>query len=476
MESEGDASDNAGVSADPDASFPADDERPTDPVGDAVADALRDLSFGGEVSITHTIRPGSSTDVVFGDRSISATGPGPAGWTSTITVQLEPRVARLIDDGPTALRELLGVLPVAGMHAANRLRQVAAATEWPLGAALRRAVRDTVATTVLDEYFRTALGASPGALLEETIDYLIELSGTRVEAHELTHGVVIADALTDAPRLELRYPADLRPAKRAPLLFDGRESVLVVDPAGRARTELQRHRFDRLGGTGSVPDGPSEAWLDSGSLVAHATRALGGIGFYVRGDRTIWAFVGGQPLLVRRGEHWTAFPVELAVAISNLMGGGMAAELVARAAYMISSRPQGAILAVVDDVDALDAVVSGKDRYDLRHQVDPAAMRPETRLHHLIDAEGLDEHTLARLAALDGATVLHRDGQLVAYGAIVTSSDSEHEGARTAAARSLSLSALVVLKVSVDGDITIFREGATVTTLLGSPSRGAPRS
>jgi hypothetical protein len=33
----------------------------------------------------------------------------------------------------------------------------------------------------------------------------------------------------------------------------------------------------------------------------------------------------------------------------------------------------------------------------------------------------------------------------------------------------LSEIAIVVLKLSVDGDITIFRSGAAVTTLLGPP-------
>ena len=78
------------------------------------------------------------------------------------------------------------------------------------------------------------------------VQFLIELSGARVESHELTHGVVIADVLVDAPRLEFRYPQDVRAAKRAPLLFDGQRAVLVVDLQGRARTELQRHRFQRL--------------------------------------------------------------------------------------------------------------------------------------------------------------------------------------------------------------------------------------
>jgi hypothetical protein len=287
---------------------------------------------------------------------------------------------------------------------------------------------------------------------------------------------VVADALADTPRLSVPYPAGLRSAKRAPLLFDGQRSVLVVDPAGRARTELQRHRFDRLGGRTNRLDEVDEAdgWLESGSLVARATALLGGLGFYVRTDRTVWTFVDGRPLLVRRGEHWSAFPIQLSSSIEEMIGGGAAADIVAKAAYMIAGRPQGAILAIVDAAADVDDVVSRKDRFDRRDDLDPAAMRPETRLHHLIDAGGLDEHTVARLAALDGATILDRDGGLVAYGAIVSSTDSQHEGARTAAARSLSQRAIVVLKVSVDGDITVFRGGTAITTLLGNPARWLP--
>jgi DNA integrity scanning protein DisA with diadenylate cyclase activity len=160
-----------------------------------------------------------------------------------------------------------------------------------------------------------------------------------------------------------------------------------------------------------------------------------------------------------------------------MIGGGSVAALVARAAFVISAQPRGAILAIVDDPERLEGVVSAKDRYDLRNDVDRTAMQIETRLHHLIDAEELDEQTLVRLAVLDGATVLDRDGRLLAYGAIVTSADSQHEGARTAAARTLSTTAQVVLEVSVDGDITIFRDGSAVTTLLGrAPAREPTRS
>jgi hypothetical protein len=447
-------------------------DRPVDSVGEAVAEALGDVAFGAAVSISYALEGSTPADTPVDDGSAWASGQGPAGWRTTIAVRLTPRVARLLRDGSGVLDELLGVLPGAGLRAAAELRGAVGGGTRPTPA-VRRAVRDTLAAEILASYFTSRLGkAPPGDFIAGTIDYLIELSGTRVEAHDVTHGVVVADVVGDVPRLEFRYPDDVRSAKRAPLLFDGRRSVLLVDPLGRARTELQRHRFDRLGGESALGE-VSDGWIDSGSLVAWATRVLGGVGFYVRADRTIWTFVDGQPLLVRRGERWSAFPVELAASIGKDIGGGRVAEIVARAAFMISARPQGAILAIADDPADVDGVVSLKDRYDLRDTIDPAAMRPETRLHHLIDAEQLDEHTVARLAALDGATVLDRDARLIAYGAIVTSAGSEHEGARTAAARTLSQTALVVLQVSVDGDITIFREGTAVTTLLG-PARPVP--
>jgi hypothetical protein len=308
----------------------------------------------------------------------------------------------------------------------------------------------------------------PADLIANTVEYLIELSGTRVESHDLTHGVIITDVLQDTPRLRFDYPADLRAAKRAPLLFDGQRSLLIVDPEGRARTELQGHRLDRLAPGSARLDADAAAFSDIGSLVGEATRRLGGIGFFLGADRTIWVFAGGQPLLLRRGEHWTAFPLELATAVASASGArDVAADILVRAAFIISAQRSGAILAIVADPDSLDGIVSAKDRYDLRNAADPAAMQTETRLHHLIDAGNLDAQTLARFAALDGATILDRDGNLLAYGAIVTSADSHHEGARTAAATTLSQTAEIVLKVSVDGDITVFRAGDAIATLLG---------
>jgi hypothetical protein len=445
-------------------------------VGEAIANTMAEMLLGATVERHYAPADGPQPVLPRQPQVAAATGPGPTGWLLTLVVRLDERVGRLARPTPTTLSETVAALPRAGVVTAHRLRPaVEPSPGCPLTASLRRALRDALAAEVLGRFLAARLDrpADP-QLVEETIEYLVELSGSRVESHDLTHGVVITDVLAHEPRLELDYPRDVRTAKRAPLLFDGLRSLLVVDPAGRARTELQGHRLDHLErlGSGVAPqrcrtDDPEP----SGTLVAEATRRLGGLGFFLRADRTIWAFVDGQPLLVRRGEHWMTFPLQLASSIEHMIGGGSAALIVARAAFAISGQRRGAILAVAEDGDRLDGAVSPKDRYDLRHDIDPLAMRPETRLHHLIDAADLDEHTLARLAALDGATIIDRDARLLAYGAIVASADSEHEGARTAAAKTLSTIAEVVLKVSADGEITIFSGGEAVATLLGRPSQ-----
>jgi hypothetical protein len=446
-------------------------ELPPDPVGDAVAEAITEILEGAEVELVYSPVDAPPPSALVGTTTATASGDGPPGWRVSCIVRLSGPVAAVVTPDSTRLVEILNTLPGAAVRAATEFRRDGGATQNPITPSMRRALRDSLVVEVLADYAATRGAPAATELIAETIEYLIELSGTRVESREVTHGMLIANVFKDRPRLRMDYPADLRAAKRAPLLFDGQRSLLLVDTQGHPRFELQRHRLESLR-PGTTLGSLSAEFLESGALVAEATRRLGGLGLFLRADRTIWAFVDGQPLLLRRGAHWTAFPLELTAFIASLIGGGRAAGIVVQASYILSVRGRGAILAIVDNADSLDRIVSPKDRYDLRNQFDRMAMRPETRLHHLIDAEDLDEQTLARLAGLDGATIVDRDATLLAYGAIVTSSDSQQEGARTAAAKTLSHTADVVLMVSQDGDITVFHDGVAVATLLGSrPAR-----
>lgn len=437
---------------------------PADQVGEVVAATIPEVLQGAVVELVYWPADAPPPPAPSGTTASSASGAGPPGWRITCIVRLGGALASRVTPESTRLLEILNTLPGAALRAATRFRGDGVGPTEPTPS-MRRALRDSLVVETLAAYAETRGIQGVDELIGETVEYMIELSGARVESREVTHGVVIADVFTDRPRLRFEYPADLRAAKRAPLLFDGQRSLLLVDTHGHPRTEVQLHRLERLGSGPALQPLYGE-FVESGSLVAEATRRLGGLGLFLRADRSIWAFVDGQPLVLRRGAHWTAFPLELTAFIASLIGGGRAAGIVVQAAYILSARGHGAILAIVEDREALEGIVAPKDRYDLRDEFDRMAMRPETRLHHLIDAGDLDEQTLARLAGLDGATIVDREANLLAYGAIVNSSDSQQEGARTAAAKTLSHTADVVLMVSQDGDITVFYNGMVVATLL----------
>ena len=116
------------------------------------------------------------------------------------------------------------------------------------------------------------------------------------------------------------------------------------------------------------------------------------------------------------------------------------------------------------DPAALENVTQPKDRAgETAHGVDSVDddLRQLLRLHDVSSPAGL-----ARLARLDGATIVDTDGQVIAYGAVVRSTDSQGEGARSAAARTLSTVANVALSVSHDGPITVYRGGRRALEIL----------
>ena len=419
---------------------------PADPAGEAVADAIAEILEGASVELVYSPHDAPPTPSPVGAATASATGAGPPGWRIRATSASARPAPAAVTPESIALLELLTPSRGPALRAAARFRLDAVeATPRPSArrCAGRCATRSSVETLGRDQTWRCGRAGRPASCIAETIEYLIELSGTRVESQDLTHGVVIADVLQRRAAAGFRYPADLRAAKRAPLLFDGQRSLLVVDRAGpgplRAAAPPPAPPAPRRGAARRRRR-PSSS--HSGSLVAEATRRLGGLGFFLRADRSIWAFAGGQPLLVRRGEHWTAFPLELHRLIANIIGGGRGRGR-SWSGPPSSSRPSARAPSWPSSTTPTPSTASCRPRTATTCAT-RSTRRPcstETRLHHLIDAEELDAQTLARLAALDGATIVDRAGHLLAYGAIVTSSDSQHEGARTAAAKTLSQTA-----------------------------------
>ena len=62
------------------------------------------------------------------------------------------------------------------------------------------------------------------------------------------------------------------------------------------------------------------------------------------------------------------------------------------------------------------------------------------------------------LVGLDGATIIQKDGQIVAFGAIIQSEKGSSGGGRGAAAKTLSKYKGLSIKISTDGYIEVYSD------------------
>ena len=310
-----------------------------------------------------------------------------------------------------------------------------------------------------------------GRFVADALDYFGVLSATHVEGQAVSHGIVI---VTDhrgliPPHPPVPYPGRLPSRKRTPLLFDGTQSVLLVTTEGHAVASIGRHSLPQ--------DGPHATRIDlfdafpgiDGALTAAASKAFCGVGVYLRADRTVWVFDDGKPIFMRRASRWKSIAIESftrTIASLGSTDSDDVAELIAHASLRTSMQGHGAIFAIADSAAVLDGVVQAKDRYP-----EPFSSAPlhsvDDELHQLVSRDEM--HTpsaLALLARIDGATIVDTAGDLLAYGAIVQSENSRGEGARAAAARTLSRTVNLAMTVSQDGPITVFHRGEVALELL----------
>ena len=441
-----------------------------DPLGTAIAAFLTDLLDNVVVEVHTDVEPDPDDQV----RLLPATpARGADGRSRQFAMRSTVAAARALDPAGAFPPELAD-LPDAALRALGRMAHTP-----PQGGrmhpSLARALHDIVVAEVLSDRLLSRIG--PGADLDavvrtvaETLDYALELASTQVEGRPVAHGVVLCTDLCGLTPLRppVAYPGRLPSRKRTPLLFDGTESVLAVTATGEVLCGVDRGSLPRPEGT--TP--PLSLFDDfpgvSGALTAAASAVFRGVGVYLRADRSIWVFDEGEPLFVRRTTRWKSIAIGSFARWLATFGGASSgvADVLARAVLRASMQGTGGIFALAPDASVLADLVAAKD---LVHST-PATGRERTvdeDLHVLIAGSELGTAAaLARLARLDGATIIDPSGSLLAYGAIVRSADSRGEGARTAAARTLSLRAALTVSVSQDGPVQVFHQGEAVLDLL----------
>ncbi len=377
-----------------------------------------------------------------------------------------------IDAAPRDVPEELADLTTAAQRAVWRLAGDAPGADL-CHPSVRKALHDIVVSEALAERLVRRLGRAPdsddvGRVVAQTIEYLLVLAATKHEGKAVTHGVVIATdpcgLIPISPPVD--YPGHLALRTRTPLLFDGSHAVLVISPAGTVLRGVGRSTLPNA----SIPPAGLDVFDEltglDGALTAAASATFRGVGAYVGADQSIWIFDSGTPLFVRRTTQWKPVAIESFGRSVAELGATTrdVAERVARAALHCSLHGSGALLAIAPHRDSLRGQVPAKDHYPELWSSNTSEVDD---LHRLITPADLASHgALARLARLDGATIVDTEGAVLAYGAIVRSSDSRGEGARTAAARALSAHVNVAIAVSQDGPITVFHEGEAVLRLL----------
>lgn len=302
-----------------------------------------------------------------------------------------------------------------------------------------------------------------------TLDYFAELAVTRVEGTPVTHGVVITTGTDHLGSIEtdIAYPGHLPTRKRTPLLFDGTQSTLIVGATGRVLRSVDRSALPALSATTASLEAFDELPGIDGGLTAAASAAYSGIGIYLRADRTIVVFDSGTLVFIRRGLRWRSVAFESFTRTLTTLGNTSMeiGQRIARAALRLSMQGHGALLAVCSDPSALTMVTEPKDRTPTR---DASAIGDvDDELTRMLDLPDIATAAgLVRLARLDGATIVSADGHVLAYGAIVRTTGSRGEGARAAAARTLSTAVDVAISISHDGPITVYRAGRAHMGLL----------
>jgi len=442
-------------------------EPPADPWGLAVADFLTDLLDDVVVEVRtdrahRRSRSGHATEHRGAD--------GRRREFSFVTTSSRVETPLL----PAGFPDELNDLPDAAFRALDR------AVSPDLGALARspsmaRAIHEVIVAEVLADRLsgRDGSTAPPEItqLVADTLSYFSVLAGTSLEGQPVKHGVVVAGDRQglEAPAPVISYPGQLPARKRTPLLFDGAESVLVISTAGLVLRSLDRESLAHLAAerARSLESYDGFPGLD-GALTAAASDLFDGIGIHLRPDRSTWIFDRGEPLFVRRTDRWKSIAVQSFARSVAALGptSPVLAERFVRAALRLSVEGHGGLLAVAPDVRSVATVIEPKDRLPIEG-ADLSEPTADDDLRRLIwSATVPTVEDLVRLGRIDGATVTDTNGQVMAFGAIVRSFGSRAEGARAAAARSLSKAMSFAICVSQDGPITVFHDGQSVLEVL----------
>jgi hypothetical protein len=272
-------------------------------------------------------------------------------------------------------------------------------------------------------------------------------------------------ALPSKPAGALPYSSDLTSIRSFHRICDGLHTVALVDRAGLMVELVDVEEWARPFAEFELPvpstrryEAHNRATLCGGHVCLVLT-PNGEIKIFADGAQ-VFSFLDGRWHLTDAVEKYRVW--------EEALGNKELAHRLFSAALNLAEGRRGGLFVILDDRRKAGEMLSKRDL--LHQQNEPANAGSKYQLHYLLRCQRvteLSQPVLETIARIDGGIVLDREGNLLAFGAILRHSpvavtaDEVAEGSRTAAAIAASQFGNV-LKVSEDGRLSFYKSGRCV--------------
>lgn len=322
-----------------------------------------------------------------------------------------------------------------------------------------------------------ASGDTPTRTNAERIDDAVDVLRTcalgTYENRRITMGVLLVGALPDPfhqpPRRSvgaIRYARPLTAIRTFRRLSDGLQTVGLVDAAGLLTDIADVREWARPFAHQPLPAPVATAYATHaratlcGGHVCLVLTPNGEIKVFANGAHA-FAFLDGTWRLINAAEKHRTW--------RGAIERPALADLLFSVALDLSEDRRGGLLVVLDDPAGVHTLVAAPDLLGRPVPIGAGEHVLKHHLHYLLQntrALDLAPSVLETIGRIDGAVVLDRDANLLAFGAIVRhpgSGDTMHvtEGGRSTAAVTASRAGSV-LKISEDGLVSFYRHGRRV--------------
>lgn len=233
----------------------------------------------------------------------------------------------------------------------------------------------------------------------------------------------------------------------AAVLGSGIASAIVVGQTGSAVELLQLRAVNSADVRAPEPFAQLASWTDANAdrVALAATRS---------GE--VYLFIGGEAAFVRRNSRWRGLPMDMLLTIGWMADKRKLPPDTKRAVLLAlldaSAAHHGACIGVVTPNHVAETAVANLVAHGERWD---NANNPRKLVVHANNLADLSRRHRLELLSMDGATLLDRNGRILAAGAILEVEAGSTGGGRTAAAKMLGRYG-VGIKVSQDGPVVAY--------------------